>query len=187
MHPKVLAQYKKFNAELPNLKTANAENLEIFHSKTKASGKPIRREIVKVVRVKEKAKEYFYYGQSLTSEDALGNEIHVYMQPIGSYELPEFSFIVDPHTDARIPNGIKNKKMVYELKWPGDFTKELEQDIADKVDLLVMTPSRIYGGFTWDDFKNRTFEELVTLGKYGILNPSPKIVEIADQRTRRSR
>jgi hypothetical protein len=182
LHKKVLAEYKKYHAELPDLSTANDENIRIFHEKTKASGKPIQREIVKVVRLKEKGKEFFYYGQELRSEDSLGNEIEVYMQPIGKYEKPIFQFIVDPNTDAKIPNGIKSHETIHELEWPKDWNSELENDLSSRVDLLVIEQGRKYGGYSLDEFKDRTFEELVTIGKYGILNPSPKITAIADQR-----
>ena len=50
MHKKVLAEYKKYNAQVPELTTANEENIRIFYEKTKASGNPIKREIVKIVR-----------------------------------------------------------------------------------------------------------------------------------------
>jgi hypothetical protein len=182
MHKKVLAQYKKYNAELPDLTTANEENIRIFYEKTKASGKPIRREITKIVRLKEEGKEWFYYGQELRSQDSLGNEIEVYMQPVGKYDLPEFSFIVDPHTDARIPNGIKSTSTVYELEWPKEWTPELEKDVSDNVDLVLIKQNRHYGGYSFDEFKLRTFDELVTLGKYGTLNPTPKIIEIENTR-----
>jgi hypothetical protein len=182
MHKKVLAEYKKYNAQVPELTTANEENIRIFYEKTKASGNPIKREIVKIVRLKEKGKEYFYYGQELRSTDSLGNELEIYMQPVGRYEKPTFQFIIDPNTEARIPNGIKSHETIYELEWPKDWNSELENDLSSKVDLLVIAQGRKYGGYSFDQFKTHTFEELVTLGKYGTINPSPKIVDVVDQR-----
>jgi hypothetical protein len=182
MHKKVLAEYKKFNAELPDLLTPNEENIRVFYEKTKASGKPIRREIIKIVRLKQKGKEHFYYGQELRSEDSLGNELEVYMQPIGKYDLPYFDFITDPTTNARIPNGIKSTETKYELEWPKDWTQELEHDVVEKVDLMVITPTRKYGGFDFQDFKEKSFDDLVTFGRYGTYNPTPKIVEVENTR-----
>jgi hypothetical protein len=182
MHKKVLQEYKKYHAQLPDLSTAEEENHRVFYQKTKTSGKPIQREIVKVVRLKEKGKEYFYYGQELRSEDSLGNELEVYMQPIGKYEKPTFQFIVDPNTDAKIPNGIKSHQTVYELEWPKDWNPDLENDLSSNVDLLVSSQGRKYGGYTWEQFKNESFENLVMIGKYGTVNPSPKIIDTVEQR-----
>jgi hypothetical protein len=123
----------------------------------------------------------------LTSQDALGNEIEVYMPWVGRYEKPTFEFIVDPHTDAKIPKGIKSKEIIYELEWPKQWNQELERDLSEKVSLIVATNSRKYGGFDFQDFKNRTFEELVTIGKYGTVNPSGKVIETEDQRLRESK
>lgn len=186
MHKKVLAEYKKYNAQVPELTTANEENIRIFYEKTKASGNPIKREIVKIVRLKERGKEYFYYGQELRSTDSLGNELEIYMQPVGRYEKPTFQFIIDPNTDARIANGIKSHETIYELEWPKDWNSDSENDLSSKVDLLIIAQGRKYGGFSWDEYRNRTFEELVTLGRYGTLTPTTKIIEVEDTRRKES-
>ena len=186
MHKKVLAEYKKYNAQVPELTKANEENIRIFYEKTKASGNPIKREIVKIVRLKERGKEYFYYGQELRSTDSLGNELEIYMQPVGRYEKPTFQFIIDPNTDARIANGIKSHETIYELEWHKDWNSDSENDLSSKVDLLIIAQGRKYGGFSWDEYRNRTFEELVTLGRYGTLTPTTKIIEVEDTRRKES-
>lgn len=174
MHKKVLAEYKKFNAALPPLLSANEESVRIFYEKVKASGKPVKREINSITRLKNAGKEYFIYHQELRSHDSLGNEIEAYMPHIGVYELPHFDFIVDPHTDAKIPNGIKSHETVYELEWPKDFIPELEKDVTDKASLQVKKGSRRYGGYdSIEEFKSHSFDELVTWGIYGTYTPKP--------------
>ena len=181
MHKKVLDAYKKAGMELP-LERAEDVNARIFYEKQKMSQKPINREIRLIVRIKEKDTEYFYYGQELTSEDSLGNEIHTYIQPVGKYEFPTFDYITDPTSKARIATGIRTYQTIHELKWPDQWTPELEKDVPDKVGLTVIAAGRHYGGYTWDDYKERTFQELVTFGRYGTFEPSPKIIQIEDQR-----
>jgi hypothetical protein len=183
-----LQEYKKYNAEalLPGVISANDENVKTFYLKQKTSGKPIRRTIDQIVRIKDKGKEWFYYHQTLESQDALGNDLSVFMPSVGRYEKPTFEFIHSPE-GAKIPNGIKSKEMIYELEWPKQWNEELEQDLSEKVSLIVATNSRKYGGFDFQDFKNRSFDQLVQIGKYGVVNPSPKIVETEDQRLREAK
>jgi hypothetical protein len=185
LHKKVLAVYKKHSAEalLPGLTSASEENQRIFYEKSKTSGAPIHREIQAIYRTKIKGKEYFWYHQELRSEDSLQNEIEVFMPHIGKYETPFFSFVTDPNTGAKIPTDIKRTEDVYELQWPKDWTSELEEDLTDKLNLVLIANGRHYGGYTWDDFKNRTFEELLTFGKYGVFSkPVNEIIKIEDDR-----
>jgi len=66
MHKKVFQEYEKSGMQLPE-ETANEANIRVFYEKQKISQKSIKRSIVKLVRLKEKGQEYFYYGQELTS------------------------------------------------------------------------------------------------------------------------
>ena len=185
MHKRVLAEYKKCHAEalLPALTSALEENTRIFYEKSKMSGAPIRREIQAVYRTKIKDKEHFWYHQELRSQDSLQNEIEVFMPRVGRYEKPYFSTITDPNTGAKIPTGIQRTEEIYELEWPKDWTPELENDLIDKLNLVVIANGRHFGGYTWDEFKERTLNELVTYGKYGVFEkPIQKVIEIEDQR-----
>jgi hypothetical protein len=181
-----LAAYQKAGMELP-LESANDVNLKNFYEKVKMSGKPIRREIQSIYRMKVGNREVFWYHQRLSSFDALNNDLEVFFPSIGKYDLPTFDYVNDAATGARFAQSIKSHETKYELEWKKDFTPELEQDVIDKVDLIVIAQGRHYGGYSWDEFKNRTFEELVQIGKYGTINPSPKIIETEDQRLREAK
>jgi hypothetical protein len=185
MHVKTVAEYKKHNAEdlmLPFLSACD-ENIKVFMEKAKTSGKPVKREINSIYRLKQGNKEYFIYNQKLSSQDSLENYIECWFPNIGKYEKPSFSFITNPETGAKIADSIRSTEIIYELEWKKDWTPELEAVVVNDIDNLIVIPgNRHYGGFSFDEFKERTFDELVTLGKYGTLNPTPKIIEIENTR-----
>jgi hypothetical protein len=184
MHVKTIAEYKKHNAQdlmVPFLSACD-ENIRVFMGKSKMSGKPVKREINAIYRLKQGNKEYFTYHQKLSSVDALDNYIECWFPGLGKWEKPTFSFITNPETGAKIADGIRSTQIIYELEWPKDFTKDLEEDLSDTVDLIVISQGRKYGGYDFQTFKDRKFDELVTIGKYGVLNPTPKIMETEDTR-----
>jgi hypothetical protein len=153
--------------------------------KAKISGKPVKREINSIFRLKQGNKEYFIFHQKLSSQDALDNYIECWFPNIGKYEKPSFSFITNPETGAKIADSIRSTEIIYELEWPKNWTPDLEKDVVNDIDnLIVIAGNRHYGGFSFDDFKNKSFDELVTIGKYGTANPSPKIIEIENDRRR---
>jgi hypothetical protein len=184
MHVKTQAEYKKHNAEELMLQflSAGDENIRIFMEKAKTSGKPVKREINSIYRLKQGNKEYFTYHQKLSSEDSLGNYIECWFPGLGKWEKPSFSFITNPETGAKIADSIRSTEIIYELEWPKDWTSELENDLSSKVDMIIDTGNRKYGGYDWSQYKNSSFQDLITIGKYGQLNPTPKIVEVENQR-----
>jgi hypothetical protein len=185
MHVKTLSEYKKHNAEelLTGLTSACDENIRIFMEKVKMSGKPVKREITSIYRLKQGNKEHFTYHQKLSSQDSLDNYIECWYPGIGKWSKPTFSTITNPETGAKIADGIRSTETIYELEWPKDWTPELEADVVNDIsNLVVIAGSLHYGGYTFDDFKNRSFDELVTFGRYGTFTPTTKIIEIEDNR-----
>ncbi len=168
MHPTVIKKYQ--DAGLDIYERASDANEAAFWDQVKTSGKPVKKEITKIVRLRKGKEEKFYYHEELKSRDHLGNKIHCY-HVVGTYKDPEFTTRVDAKTGKAVITEVEEETEVYEYKWPEQWTNELEELITETVDLLVVTPSRKYGGFSFEDFKEQSFDNLVTLGKYGTLNP----------------
>ena len=180
-HPKVLKAYQDadfFHNYVPN---ATEENEKDFWLVANQSKQPIKKEITKIIRVKKGGKEYFYYHEEVLSTDHVRNEIH-YFHTVGKYDMPYFNNAYDPKTGRPKATQIVRREEVFELEWPKDWTPELEDLLIDDVDLLVVTKGRKYGGFSFEDFKEKSFDDLVTLGKYGTL--APKIVEVEKRRAK---
>lgn len=189
MHVKEVAEYRKNNAEnlLPpeDVKPAVDQNIETFLKKSKMSGKPVKRQITQVHRRRIGNKEYFTYHQQLSSFDSLDNHIECWFPNIGKWEKPSFEYITNPDTGSKIATAVRNRETQYELHWPKDFTEEIQKDLTENVDLIVITSSRKYGGYDLEEFKKRSFDELVTYGKYGVFSkPVEKVIEIEDTRRR---
>jgi hypothetical protein len=169
MHPKVLEKYRE-NAYEIALERASDGNERRFFEGAKAAKQPVKHEITNIVRVRKGKEEYFYYIEELNSRNYIGNQIH-HFRTVGIYEDPSFRNQVNPETGKKVATEILKTETVYEFEWPKDWAPELENQITENVDLLVITPGRKYGGFTYPEFKERSFDELVTISKFGTLNP----------------
>ena len=187
MHPKVEEKYRKNDFEVP-YDSANDSNLKSFWTQANQSNVPVTKDIYKIVRLKHRGVEYFYYHVKYTSRDVLGNKIEAMEYDKGYYEDPQFKFnyVMDPKTGTqkKTVTEVESTERIYELKWPKDFTQELQDQVVDSVDLLVISTGRKYGGYTFDDFKERTFDELVTLGRFGTLNPV--VIEAVKKNTKQT-
>jgi len=177
VHPKVLEKYIEAGYELDEdkkligvLESASDANEKAFWTQVKSSKQPVKKEIKKIIRLRKQGKELFYYHESLESKNYLGNKIHFY-HTVGFYKLPEFNRVADSKTGRVQVTDIESEEDVYEYEWPRDWTSDMEDIISETVDLLIMTPARKYGGFSFEDFKEKSFDELVTIGKYGTTNP----------------
>ena len=168
MHPKILEKFKHEAPELLENRLESASDANETRFLAEAKG-PIKREIVKIIRLKKGGQEYFYWHEEQKSRDYLGNETHFYKVD-GMYKDPEFRRERGSNGQPKAVE-IAGQTDVYEYKWPQDWKPELEDLVSESVDLLVSTLGRKYGGFSFQDFKDRTFDELVTLGKYGTLSP----------------
>lgn len=180
VHQKVLEAYKE--ADYDYYKTAHDYNEEAFFEQANGAKSPIKREIIKVVRIKVGPKEHFYYHEELKSKNFLGNSIHLYRVG-GKYDLPVFKKEIDTKTNQAKVVEIEYTEPVYELEWNKDWSPEIEQDCIDKTDFMITTTSRKYGGFDLYTFLENKFDSLVTLGRFGTLNP--ELIE--KEKTRQSR
>jgi hypothetical protein len=193
MHPKLLKKYKKEAPELleERLSSASEENERRFwhlvnKNKSKAS---VKREITHLYRIKIGKKEFFWYGEQLRSTDELGNPIDHY-HTIGKYEDPQFIYQLGPK-GRKVATSIGGYETVYELNWPKDFTQDMESNLTDNTQFYAKTNHngiggrRSYGIGKYEDWKERTFDELVTIGKYGTLEPA--MIEVEKNRQERKR
>lgn len=165
-HPQVLQAYKDadfFDQYVPN---AGEENVKEFWSIVDQVKQPVKREITKVVRLKKGGKEYFYYQEELTTKDHVKNEHHCF-HTVGKYKIPVFNSAYDPNTRKIKAKEIVREEEVYELEWPKDWNQELEDLIKEDVDLVAITTGRKYGGYSFDDFKEHDFNDLVFFGRHG--------------------
>lgn len=67
INAKVLEAYKSNHALLEYLPTATEENARKFWEQVDQSKKPVKRQIMKLIRLRRGSKEYIYYQQELTS------------------------------------------------------------------------------------------------------------------------
>ena len=171
MHPEVVKKYVENNFQDQIFESASDANEKAFFDQVAASKQPVKKEIVKLVRLKKAGEEYFYWHEELTSRNYLKNKIHCY-RVVGHYKMPEFNQIYNPKTGTPMVTEIESETDVYEFKWPSDWKPELEELISETVDLLVITTGRKYGGFNFQDFKDRSFDDLIMYGKYGTFNPA---------------
>jgi len=178
IHPVVLKKWKEHGYILTNwLPSASQENEKTFwETVEKNGGKPVIREITQIYRIKTGTgnKEYFFYNETLRSENKLGAPIHC-SHIVGRYEDPTFRPTFNLDAGQVIGSDVDSVKTVYDLEWRKDFTDKLEEQVIDNASFIVIsTTRRKYGGFDFEDFKNRTYDELIMLGKYGTLSPIMK-------------
>jgi len=167
LHPKVKQKYEQNNFPI-DVEKASDQNEHNFLTQAKSD---IKKTIVKIVRVKANGKEHFFYGEEWTSKNYLGNKIMHYNDPVGKYEDPNFRTVVDDKGNPTVAE-VEGFDTVYEYSWPSDWTEEMEARLGENVDLIVKHINRKYGGFSFEDFKNKSFDDLVRFGIFGTYNPA---------------
>jgi len=194
MHPKLLQKYRKEAPQLleDRIGTANELNEQIFWAKVNNSGAKVEKQITSIYRTKVGNKEYFFYGEELRSTDNLGNPIDHFHQ-IGKYEDPQFVYTMGPG-GQKLGTSINGYKTVYELEWPKDWSHKLEKNLINETQYYLKTDSSTSGGrgkkygiSNYEDFKERTYDELLMLGRYGVIAPSAdEIFKIEKSRQERA-
>ena len=168
VHPNVAKAYKEAEFEIREM--ASDVNERSFFEAATIAKEPVKRKITQIVRTKNSGKEYFYYDEHLTSKNKLGNKID-HTRRAGVYQAPNFAYQLNENGE-RFTTEIESTETVYELKWKEDFTADLQALVSDKVSLVLIGLGRNYSGFSYEQFKDCTYEELETIGKFGSLNPA---------------
>jgi hypothetical protein len=187
MHRKVRQEYEKHKFEVP----ANPAdtNQEIFRRKTKrARPEDIKVYINQVWRTAQgPKKDYIFYERKVVIPDLVGNE-DTDTELLGKYEMPRFRNIYNNQTGDAESIALAGFETQYDIPYSKEKMEEIlteaeiERDGDDKpvkvpVDATntIFTLSiggRKYGGFSADDFINRSFDELTQLALYGQLAPN---------------
>lgn len=185
MHPIVKQKYEDNQFDMPPNEVANSNNEEDFFQKVKIAKKSVVHKIIKVVRTRIKGEEHVYYQETLQSRDFLNNFID-HSRTVGKYEDPDFITHIDPKTNTPRATEIQGFTTVYEFPWtPNIIDGWLNQDgfeLDDICGFMIKDGGRTYGGFGRDQFCNESYDNLVTLGKYGTLE-SKKIAAEVIKRT----
>jgi len=182
MHPLVKQKYEEANFDY--FLNANDRNEEAFWQTVKIAKKPVKHEIIKIVRTKVGKNDYVYYHETLRSTDFLNNPIdHTHV--VGTYKDPVFMSNVDPRTNQPRPSQIVREDTVYEFHWTPNIIDEWEAQEGYELDegcgFIVKHGGKTYGGYTREQFSEETFDNLVTLGRFGTLSPEGIKKQVASQ------
>ena len=176
MHPVVKQKLEDNDfarEQLPEV--ANANNEDVFFEKVKDSKKPVIHKLIKIVRTRIRGKEHVYYHETLKSYDFLNNPIN-HTRVMGKYEDPQFITHIDEKTRRPKVSEIAGFETVHEWPWtPNIIDQWLSQEgfeLDDICGFMVKDGGRTYGGFGQEQFCIETYDNLVTLGKYGTLSPA---------------
>lgn len=174
MNKELLQKYKDADFEYNIDLHPNDKNEAVFFEKVKVAKKPVIHNIHKVVRIKTASGEHVYYHETLKSRDYLDNLID-HSRVVGKYEDPQFTSSVDPSTRQPRVTEIQGFETKYEITWtPNIIDVWLSQEgfqLDDDCGFVIKQGGKTYGGYTYDQFCNSSYEDLVTLGKYGTLSP----------------
>ncbi len=175
MHKELEQKYKDANFEYNIDLHPNDKNEFVFFEKAKLAKKPVTHEIIKVVRVKTGVDEYVYYHEILRSKDFLDNLID-HSRIVGKYDDPQFSSTIDPQTRTPRATEIQGYETKYDISWTPNIIDIWQSQEGFKLDdncgYIVKQGGKVYGGYTQEQFCSLSFEDLVTLGKYGTLEPA---------------
>jgi hypothetical protein len=173
LHPKVKEKYDS-HPEFDYFKTANDINEEGFFSLADVSKKPVKHFITKVVRTKLNGQEHVYYHETLRSYDFLNNAID-HSRIVGKYDDPQFTSNIDPRTNKPRATQVSGFETMYEFPWTPNIVEQWAAQDNYQLDehcSYVLKADRTYGGFTFEQFCTETYDDLVTLGKFGTKNPA---------------
>lgn len=167
-YKKVRDLYKAKDADY--FVSANEENELKFFKLAKQAGKPVKRKVTQIVRLKSGGKDYVYYHETLTSKNNIGKKID-HSRVIGVYKRPEFEPVLTDEGDT-IAASTEDFETIYEIPFSVHFLEqEIEPYIVENPSLVIKSLGRNYSGFSYEQFKTLSFDDLLTLGKYGTLTP----------------
>lgn len=141
------------------------------HDISGAPKRPIYREISQIIRARSSGKEYVLYSETLYGSDHENNQIS-FFHTVGTYKKPSFktTYNYDTKQAHTLPTG--QIETIYWVPYDKNLIDELyEAGSEDRdIELLINVGSKQYGGrgfYSYDEFKNSTFEELARIGREG--------------------
>lgn len=186
MHPEVERAYREAKFQVP----ANPAdtNQEIFRRKTRRARDEDKQFFINQVwRVSQgPKKDFIFYERKTVIPDLAGNNEND-TEIVGRYDKPKFRNIYNNSTGEPESVALAGFETVYDIP----YSKEKMQEILDSgnssdtvftLSIGTQSGARKYGGFSADDFVNRSFDELTQLALYGTIQPTVQNIKPADIR-----
>lgn len=139
--------------------------------------RPIERKIIRMYRLQNGDKEYVYWVESLRGQKFSGPYFD-HSRIVGKYEEPFFDISKDRESGSTTVVGIHHKEVRYEIPFADKITdagtgqeirlEELAKYKTDTCKFMVRTANDKafeVRGISFDDWKNKSFSELVEIGK----------------------
>lgn len=166
---------------LPYPKTVEDINYEMFLDNTKRSSPEVNKtRILNMIRIKsafgsqnegEATEEYIVFTVKETRYDSLGNEKSFTRTGIGRYPVPIGIYRVrrdEQGYEEKYTAGVSRIYSGYSIKFNKETLKKLHNDCIDSGNertqyyAQVEGEQRTYPVPSFDDFRDRSFEELIT-------------------------
>lgn len=182
----VLAEYRKANMEYRLTTEDYVEDDWIRKTgQDLPIPRPIRKRINTVYRKKVGAKqEYLLYNETQIGTNENGNQDFHFSRTVGAYDLPRFETKYNNEQRKYVPYSISGQQRKYSIPFSNENLQKIltgqstgapsersaDAGIEEHDTKFVLDAGYArFGGFTADDFFNRTWDELMTkatTGKY---------------------
>ena len=178
-HEKV-QQFYNNNPNLDYIPPSEHQVHAIFDQKN-VDGENTKVHIQQIHRVRKgsfrNTNEAVYFYEEYHGHDHRDNEIEKFVVN-GKYNIPIGQYQFDELTGQTVCVGIARHETIYPIEYDPKLLDKLVEEgkIDAATTFYVETPGgRMYAGFEYEDFRNLTFDELVTLGKTGVKPGTPEI------------
>lgn len=161
MHPKAKEAYSQAGFDIPP--TPQEANELVFRRKTKrAKEGEIKKFINQVWRISKGGKEEFIiYEQKEVGADLAGNE-DTFTSMVGRYDMPKFRKVYNNVSGEVDAVNLSGTETVYEIPYSKKNMEEvLNSGNSDNTAFTLWAGNRKYGGFTRDDFVDKSLDELI--------------------------
>lgn len=160
MHPTTERMYKE--AGMDNYRLSTEDQVKAnFERLTK--GRPKKHRIDQMYRVRRADKDYIVYNQTIISEDFPGNEVTC-SETVGFHDEPQFHKTYDPVSGEPKAIAVAGNKTVYDIPaTKSNIMKILKgPDVIPSTTNFVLEHNNVkYGGFTYDEFTTKSFDDLM--------------------------
>jgi hypothetical protein len=151
---------------------ANETVLQRFLKITQKGKIPIERSVNQIVRTRSKGKDYLYFAVIYSAFDRAGNFATASDDTIGCVFVPKVvsrNQVTDEGETITVSADVLDINPAYSIQFSKENLEALKPYLAEKLSLVVKAENRKYSGFSWDDFANRSMEELVLISRFGTI------------------
>lgn len=166
MHPKVKQAYNEAGFQIPA--TPQDAREENFRRRTKRAEDKIQKFINQVYRISQgPKKDFIFYELKEVGNDLAGNEDTLTTQ-IGRYDMPKFRKLYNNATGEAEAVQLAGTETVCEYPYSkAEMERILNSGNSENTTFTLIMGNRKYGGFTREDFINKSFDELAEMAIYG--------------------